>query len=703
VTIFAAALATAVTYARTIPIADHGRSPIALSRDGGRLATRESSGVRVRIFETAGMREIGGAQPPKHQYEYLAALAFSPDGATLAGVSVSAVVWSTADWKVRWSLPESQAISAIAYSPDGKTLYAAGDSSMLAAYDAASGTPRWKLPPAGTTSYRIAISPDGALAAVGSVGGGLRLLSTSDGKVVASLSDRKNYGGRSTAAQRAGWLAHPGTIDALGFTRDGTRLVSSGNDGTIKSWNVAQRSLAWTNVCGATPNALAFEAGDRAVDAGCGWTVRRLDARTGKILPSLHSHGGDVDALAAEPGGKYLWSAAEDGTLKRWDLTRRTERSTYGAIATAALTPGGRWFAFGRGDDAIALVDLSSDRQVETLRGNVLPKTLGSYSYSRAALAISADGAYLGAGGYVTEGFIDHTGVAKGVMRVWRRTHAQPFRASDATPALIRFSPDDRTVVARSPAMSDTPDSVWTLALDARRSALAMRGYAGTSASVRVAKWTAQWNLSRPDGTVLTCRLDGFDDSAIVFSTPTPSLLVVSSSGTCPGNSASTTQALRLWGIGSRSPSSSPGASSAFGPSETSPLGSLALSADERTAVTFDGRLGVWNVARRRLIVRGPLTKPVGDNYSEMTEFATGGSHALGLVLYDSSHTGNRDRYELVVWDLHTGQLIERSARRPALEHSHLLVRADGTRAYVSSPSGLDVWVLRHPAAIAVQ
>ena len=474
------------------------------------------------------------------------------------------------------------------------------------------------------------------------------------------------------AAQRAGWLAHPGEIEALAFARDGRSLVSSGNDGTIKRWNLTAHNVAWTNICGAAANALAFEASGAAIDAGCGWVVRRIDARTGKTLPSLRGHGGDVDALAITARGRLL-SAAEDGTLKSWDLIRRDAAATYGAIATAALTPNGRWLTYGRGDDELRVLDLKADRERAILGGNLLLPTLGSYSYSRAAVAISDDADYVAAGGYVTEGFIDHTGIAKGVTRVWRATNAHAFRTIQAAPGIVRFGPSDRALVVRSPAMSDTPDTTWTLDLS----------------TGRLKAWIAQWSTKRADGFFPTCRLAGFDASAIAFTLPRPSLLVVSSDGVCPDES-SAKQPLRLWPIGSRA------AGAPLGPA-ISPQASLALSADERTAATFDGRLDVWNVRSHRLAVSGPVTNPLGDPYAHMTEFTIGGSRALGLVLYDSTHTGIIDRYEIVVWDLHTGKLIARTPRRVALERSHLLVPADGTRAYVSSPAGLDVWTLAPP------
>jgi WD40 repeat protein len=647
---------SAIHYARTIPIAAIGHGPIALSPDGKWLATND--GGRVRIFATSGMRQIASLKSPFGN----ALLAFSPNGATLAGAGDGVVAWSTADWTVRWSLP-AQTFTTLAWAPDGATLFLAGGTANLAAYDAA-GHVRWTGEKVATPTSRIAVSPDGKLAAAGSYGGGLRLLSTADGTVVASLADSAAYGGKTTAAQRAGWLAHPGTIEALLFTADGTKLASAGADGTIKLWDVARHVVLWTNICGTSTSSLVLE-NARTLDAACGWSIRRLALANGMQQPKLSGHGGDVDALALEPGGAYLWSAAEDGTLKRWDLRRRSAIATYGAIGVAALTPDGRRLAFGRGDADIVELDLGTGRPIATVGGNVLPETLGSYSYSRAALALSDDGAWLAAGGYVTEGFIDHSGVAKAVIRVWRRDRAAPlFTWNGVAPDRIAFAPDQRRIVVRSPEMTDTRNTMWTLD--------------------RISGAMTTW--------VVECTVDGFDASAIVFAGVAPQLLAAS--GPCPGEHTNgSPQAMRLWPVGSSR------AGPPFTAAPIDPLAPIALASDRRTAVTFqEGKLRIWDVAGRKQRASVTIPPTGSGSYDVWSGFALGGNYAVALIVLWNDTTKARDKYVLLGWDIRTGAPLGRSAARAGTEGSRLLVRGDGTRAYVTTPSGLDVWTLGGPA-----
>jgi WD40 repeat protein len=661
--------ADVIRFSTTITIGSLGDTPLALSRERGLLATTDVT--RVRIFALGPLdggppRELTSLPSPK----WTTQLAFSPDGASLAAAGNGATVWSTQGWRPRWTLPASESLSALAYSPDGRTLYLAGSSAFIEALDAAAGTVRWKQPALATGTSNVAISPGGKVAAVGSYGGGLRLVSTTDGATIAALADTSGHGGKTTAAQRAGWLAHPGGIQALAFSSDGARLASAGGDGTIKLWDVPKQSVIWTNVCGWSTAALAFERNGRTLDAGCGDTIRRLNVRNGKIAATLRGHGGGVGAVALESDGRGLWSAGE--TLKRWDLQKGEAVATYGAIDAAALSADGKTLAFARGDDAIVLRDMNDGRTLAILRGHVLPNTLGSYSYSREAVAISRDGAYVAAGGYVTEGFIDHSGVAKAVTRLWRRTGAQPLRVwNDVAPDAMAFSQNEGQLVVRSPAMSDTPDTVWTASV-------------GSGA---LKAWVAQWKLYVDKDSYWPCSPDGFSDAAITFAGGAPSLVVAS--GDCKKQRTNDNAPLRLWPVGERTPGAP------FSGGSVNPNGALALSADGTTAVTLDAnQFAVWDVARRAL--RGSGAGSALIDYSPRLEkLVVGGPYAIALLLADPSRKGNWNRYSLVVWDLRSAKRVATTESRGAGEHSRLLVRADGTQAYVTTLAGIDVWVLK--------
>ena len=72
---------------------------------------------------------------------------------------------------------------------------------------------------------------------------------------------------------------HRGAVLASGFSADGTRLVSGGDDGTVRVW----------------------------------------DARTGDPLLTLEGHRGGVWASGFSADGTRLVSGGDDGTVRVWD------------------------------------------------------------------------------------------------------------------------------------------------------------------------------------------------------------------------------------------------------------------------------------------------------------------------------------------------------------------------------------------------
>ncbi|WP_228974726.1 WD40 repeat domain-containing protein [Streptomyces sp. DH12] len=105
----------------------------AFSRDGTRFAVSDGTG-RVTLWDGDLRRRLGvinGTSTVDHESERdsPAALAFSPDGTTLAVVGTASVqLWDVASGRPLGSpLPTSgQPLSSVAFSDDGTTLYTSG-------------------------------------------------------------------------------------------------------------------------------------------------------------------------------------------------------------------------------------------------------------------------------------------------------------------------------------------------------------------------------------------------------------------------------------------------------------------------------------------------------------------------------------------------------------------------------------------------
>jgi hypothetical protein len=270
-------------------------------------------------------------------------LAMRPDGEVVASADDASIhLWSVARGTLLKTLtgaPPGLGVAALAFTPDGATLMSgAGDGTVKL----------WRMPEGTmTTTFSareggvgaIAIGAAGTLLATGTTD------SHGDGTIgLWALPDGRPL--KTIAGQRV--------LHALAFTPDGKTLVSAGNDDLIRLWSVPDGTPLRTlnNTEWVTALALSRD-GTRLVSGGATMdgSLRLWSLPAGNLLATRRAPEDGVNALALSSDGKLLVSAGQE--VRLWALPGLRPIETlyaYGtetAFEALALDARGRTLAVG--------------------------------------------------------------------------------------------------------------------------------------------------------------------------------------------------------------------------------------------------------------------------------------------------------------------------------------------------------------------
>jgi WD40 repeat protein len=165
-------------------------------------------------------------------------------------------------------------------------------------------------------------------------------------------------------------------------------VVSGGDDGVVRAWSLMQDTstnarfelrVPATTSLAATPevNSLAVRA-DEHVFAGTGnGNVFQWDAQTQQVVRSYVGHSAYVHAVALAPSTGLLFSGADDGTVRMWDprsggsvaslALPRAAGTDARAVRAVAVSADGHWLAAGGDANAAGLWHTPSQQLVSVL------------------------------------------------------------------------------------------------------------------------------------------------------------------------------------------------------------------------------------------------------------------------------------------------------------------------------------------------
>ncbi|MEY8837423.1 cytochrome C [Cribrihabitans sp. XS_ASV171] len=186
---------------------------------------------------------------------------------------------------------------------------------------------------------------------------------------------------------------HKGKIVSIALSR--AHVATASWDGSIGIWPRDGQEGRLLGPTGSGVNALAFtKDGSRLFAAGVDGGLHLWDVATGTVMQEILSHGFGINEIVLGPGEEWLAYGAVDGVTRILDLSTGEERDftlDRRPILALALSPDGRLLAVGDGEGYIMVIDTRSWRIAHDFRAALRGPIW--------ALAFSPDGQNIHAGG----------------------------------------------------------------------------------------------------------------------------------------------------------------------------------------------------------------------------------------------------------------------------------------------------------------
>ena len=311
---------------------------LAFSPDGKTLASAAGFAESdIRLWDVATGREIGKLAG---HGAWVSSMVFSPDGKKLISSSADQTIrkWDVADQKCLDVLRgHRQEVWRLALLPDGKTLVSGGKDGAVCFWDTS-------VPHPGQPRITF---PDGVMASC----------FAPDSRSVLTLN-RQGQVARWSGSdfQQKETLLEMGPVvnASIGyqcFSPDGRYLAAGSHNGVLQIWDVTRRQLyqQWTNGTGAVAPDSFLAGGNKLITwSGKDGLLHEWESATGRELWSWRTPRVWEGALAVSPGEQSCVSIGYEGEVTLKNLTDGNQTALNLDIlegASASYSPDGKWFA----------------------------------------------------------------------------------------------------------------------------------------------------------------------------------------------------------------------------------------------------------------------------------------------------------------------------------------------------------------------
>jgi WD40 repeat protein len=346
---------------------------VAFSNDATKLVSG-SQDKTARIWNLADGQPI--SKFAAHTQAVTAVAFDAGGGQVVSGAADNSLkLWNAADAaELKNFAGHGGAIVGVAMTSNNQRVVSASADQTVRSFNPADGQQAGSIA-VGAAATSFALSRDDARVAVGCADNTVKFFQLADGKLLGNLT------------------GHAAAVGSVGFSADGTRVVSAAAGQQAIVWDLARAAAIESLSLDGGATFAQFAANPNEILTGNGnKLVQLITIHFERIMPG---HTGRISGLAYSNDGGLIFSASADGTvrgLQSGDGAQRYAAQADGPVHAMAVSPDGNWLATAGEDKSVRVFNAGN--------GSPGPKPqFAGFAAPVKSVAFSADGQLVIGGG----------------------------------------------------------------------------------------------------------------------------------------------------------------------------------------------------------------------------------------------------------------------------------------------------------------